>query len=704
MKLKGSGTEDDPYLIESTEDYAEAAYQDGYFEQVADIDIAKIRQQSNSNRYIIMGAVLALGMAAAGIYYFSSLLPQAGIVTLAGIIFIYVYFTRNEMHSSFSLEFSGGYNGNGYAIRNPKSDLFGTITDGSKVHNVHVTDADVPSGGVIAKKNHGQIEAVSVSDSDIFGNDNAGALVGRNKDGNIHSATINNVEVRGGEMAGSVVGVNDGQINTVTVSDSEIKRCDVGGGVAGTNQDGSIHSATVEDVKISGSETVGGTAGTNHGQIDTVAVLDCSIIGGNNGSGLIGLNEGGHILSALVENIVVEANATVGGAIGISEDGLVEGIVVNQSELSIESGEDGTIGGFIGQNESRSFIRNCSAVRSSVDSSEDAVSGGFVGVNGESPAAKRPMRGDNPIGGEAYEGDGVIVTSFSAVTGANYKFAGECNHVVLSCYVEKNDSEDLPLYDTHHWPMKLPIKEVTKLTGDHGIKELEGNFWTDGSNAYPEPPGVLSVRKSLDGVDDPYDEVQFSDPLEERREDLNKRHQEVLQWVQTEMGDNAGQHSGFNLQTTDQTTDSSGSTTGKTNTRQQPHSSDKEPIPIESVGGFLSVEQTLGYIDGEKVRGAGGLLTKGRVVAELDGNKVRDPSGIFFKGEIIAEVDGTEVRDIAGILESADTLAAIEGNEIVDKGGYFDTDEVLAKIGSRATTRQKGAAAAAIALSKLAEE
>ena len=127
---------------------------------------------------------------------------------------------------------------------------------------------------------------------------------------------------------------------------------------------------------------------------------------------------------------------------------------------------------------------------------------------------------------------------------------------------------------------------------------------------------------------------------------------------------------------------------------------------IWTEGGLIAPGEKLGYVEGDVVRGEGGLFTKGETIVKLDGKTVREPtSGILSVDEPIAKIDGTTVRDASGgILSKGEAIAEIDGDKIRGAGGILTVGEVIATVDSGASTRQKGAAAAAVALGHIQSE
>lgn len=124
---------------------------------------------------------------------------------------------------------------------------------------------------------------------------------------------------------------------------------------------------------------------------------------------------------------------------------------------------------------------------------------------------------------------------------------------------------------------------------------------------------------------------------------------------------------------------------------------------IRSEGGLISSGKMLGRVDDNAVYGAGGLLTRGEKIVELSGDTVHETGGLLSSGEAVAEIDGTTVRNTGGLLTQGNVIAEIDGNKIRDQGGFWNTGDVIATVEDGASKRQKGAAAAAVAVGYLDE-
>ncbi|MGM0462911.1 MAG: MBG domain-containing protein [Fibrobacterota bacterium] len=304
----GSGTADDPYLVENSEHLnAVRDYPESHFEQTGSIEFSSLDFQTG------------------GLYYNDG----DGWEPIA--------------------DFTGTYDGGGYTISNLRifrdgdSDvgLFVHLSD-AEISNLHIRDSEVHGdetvGGLAAGADNSLIKQSSFSGS-VTGLDDVGGLIGYNYSStvtecfSIGSVTGNGISVGGligyntghveysrssadiasdGERIGGLIGYNSAEIfrsySTGTVS-GDGRRV---GGLVGNNNSAIRESYSTG--AVSGYETVGGLAGRSTGNIFS-SYSRSSATGDSNIGGFIGRTS-----SSLIENSystgAVASSSDNGGFIG----------------------------------------------------------------------------------------------------------------------------------------------------------------------------------------------------------------------------------------------------------------------------------------------------------------------------------------------------------------------------------------------------
>lgn len=288
LKLKGSGTEDDPYIISTAEDLMNLSA------------VANYNANYVASNYILRGK------------YFS----QTADIDMSSI-------SNFEPIAMLSTKYFGGiYNGNGHKITNLTvnqtkgtsyySGLFGNVRDG-EIKNLI-------------------IENPSISSTSSY----AGAAVG------YLSSKLTNVTITGADMqvpssmyAGGAVGylVAPGKVENVKTS-GYITANDYAGGVVGNSPGGKIiacisNMSVVRAPSTQATPRFGGIVGS--AVRDTMQIVDCafygniSLIGNEIAGGIIGSFEKGsmtgcHFGGTIMHNYSSTSSAVVGGLAGIVKD------------------------------------------------------------------------------------------------------------------------------------------------------------------------------------------------------------------------------------------------------------------------------------------------------------------------------------------------------------------------------------------------
>ncbi len=255
----GSGTEDDPYLVETAEHLDNVRnHLDAHFRQIDDIDLS--------------GYAEGEGWDPIGYYY-----------------------DRVDRES-----FEGTYDGNGYTIAN-------LVIDRPDTDNIGLF-------GLLGIE--GKLTDVALEEIEISGNKGVGGLVGWN-DGDITSSYATGNVTGEGRFAnvGGLVGFNssDGTITGSYATGRVIGRNRIGGLVG-------LNSGTIIDGnatgKVSGEGEVGGLVGIHHGTIKSSYAMGDVAGEGNRVGGLVGWSTGTITGSYTTGNVT--GSGRVGGLIGTS--------------------------------------------------------------------------------------------------------------------------------------------------------------------------------------------------------------------------------------------------------------------------------------------------------------------------------------------------------------------------------------------------
>ncbi|MBN2594931.1 MAG: hypothetical protein JXA81_15600 [Sedimentisphaerales bacterium] len=344
--LDGSGTKEDPFIIDSADQFARIGTASILWDEVL---------------------VLASDLDLAGIN-----VPRIGVC--------------------LGTDFAGTFDGGNHVISNLTMGadsipafsfgLFGHIGSGGYVHDLILQDAIVKgigvsdNVGIFAGANQGKITNCSANGNVSFGVStyNLGGLVGRNCSGAEISFchTGMNITIGGySHYIGGLIGFNESRVvncnaegyvsggksnenvgGLVGLNNSEIVNCyadvDVAGsfylgGLIGYNIGSSLNCYSTGNV--TGGGPLGGLVGKNSGYI-TSSYSTSSVIGGYSAGGLVGCNQGGTVLNSYSTGSV-EGIYSVGGLVGLND--LSSSIIMSYS-FGIVSG-DTNVGGLVGRNQ-----------------------------------------------------------------------------------------------------------------------------------------------------------------------------------------------------------------------------------------------------------------------------------------------------------------------------------------------------------------
>jgi len=347
--LPGSGTQEDPYRIESLADFDEFAADPNYWS-----GFTRLETDVNLAGRTYTTAVIA---------------PD-----------------KSSSYEFQGTSFTGVFDGNAHKITNLTMHdfgagndfmgLFGHIEDG-EVKNLGLEGGSVSGdeyvGGLVAW-NKGSVSNC-YSNVDISGEWIVGGLVGKNV-GSVsgcHSTGSIIVSVR---PVGGLVGHNEGNISNC-YSTGDVSGSDIVGGLVGYNAGSVLNCYSTGN--ISGQDVVGGLMGIN----DLLGtVLTCysnsSATGYNNCvAGLVAINDGD--ISNCYSTGNVNGTAWVGGLVGSSDYGYL-----SNCHSTGDVNANHTVGGLLGRN-----VGNVSNCYSTGSVSANHTIGGLVGANGD---------GDHPGG------------------------------------------------------------------------------------------------------------------------------------------------------------------------------------------------------------------------------------------------------------------------------------------------------------------
>jgi hypothetical protein len=368
--LPGSGTQEDPWRIESLADFDEFAADPNYWSGFTRLETD---------------------------------------VNLAGRTYTTAVIAPDVNNSNYDFDgtaFTGVFDGNGHKMMNLTIDdggtgidylgLFGCIEEG-EVRNLRLEGGSVTGGwavgGLVGQ--NGGIVSNCYSTGSVSGDNSVGGLVGGNY-GSV-SNCYSTGSVSGDNSVGGLVGHNYFGSFSNCYSTGSVSGGYHVGGLVGGNWHGSV-SNCYSTGSVSGTEwSVGGLVGYNDGSVsDCYSTGDVSsqhdvggLVGGNNGSisncystgsvsgeggvgGLVGENR--RDISNCYSTGDVSGYGDVGGLAGFT----IEGNISNCYSTGSVSGQE-DVGGLVGRN----YVSNISICYSSGDVHGDRNVGGLVGENEE---------------------------------------------------------------------------------------------------------------------------------------------------------------------------------------------------------------------------------------------------------------------------------------------------------------------------------
>ena len=415
----GTGTLDDPWLIETPEQLAsiaDAAYIGGHFKLIANIDLSEYLSEGGD------GWNDGAGWEPVGTWV-SPIDPGN--------------------------PFTGSFDGDGHTISNLYINRDGTegvglfgYTNGAVIKNVRLENSDITGtgyvGSLVGYNKDGTINSSSSDFAEISGYSSIGGLIGQNQSGTIiDSNAAGNVTATFCSVGGLVGNNFFGEI-TNSYAQVDVQGDYMVGGLAGGNSYGSIESSyatgSVSDIAIPDPESegyFGGLAGRNN---DDATITDSyatgSVDGTNYVGGLTGSNEeGGTITNSYVIGNV-NGNNYVGGLTGMNLDG---GEIIESFAIADVTGVN-YVGGLAGYNFltdpefDNPLIAGCYA-KGTVEGTQHI--GGLAGANGNGTIthayAAGAVTGGSNVGGLVGSNDMTITASYydSVTTGQSDTGKGE---------------------------------------------------------------------------------------------------------------------------------------------------------------------------------------------------------------------------------------------------------------------------------------
>jgi hypothetical protein len=350
LALPGSGTQQDPWRIESLADFDEFAadpnYWSGFTRLETDVNLA-------GRTYSI--AVIA---------------PDTDTSTswFEGTAFTGIF--DGNAHKIVWLTIDDGGAGNDFL------GLFGFIIDDGEIRNLGVEGGSISGdywvGGLVGL-NSGSISNC-YSTADVSGDWSVGGLVGTNS-GSPMTNCYSTGSVSGIVCVGGLVGINDFGSISDCYSTSSVSGSQHVGGLLGYNDYGSL-TYCYSTGTVSGGGYVGGLMGANYGTL-TNCYYSGSVSGNYSVGGLTGCNDS--MITGCHSTGSIAGLREVGGLVGENYR-TVTNCYSTASVIGIENSEhenEYDVGGLVGQNY-EGTMNNCYSL-GSVSGYEDV--GGLVGSN-----------------------------------------------------------------------------------------------------------------------------------------------------------------------------------------------------------------------------------------------------------------------------------------------------------------------------------
>jgi hypothetical protein len=337
----GSGTEDDPYLVEAAEQLDNVRnYLDAHFKQVADIDLSaysegkgwkpigefnpfeasiKFTGVFDGNGYCISNLTINKYKGTyGGLFGFTggdSTLKNISLrnvkinieVGAGGLVGLNGHPFSDNMPLITNCSVKGSITGKENASGGLAAGNCGRIKDSYFVGEIEGED---PVGGLVGVNENGDITG-SYAKAKVVGKRNAGGLLGENNKGNVAGSYFAG-KVESESFAGGLIGRNEGDI-AKCYARGEFIASDIGaGGLVGQNK-GNIKDSYAVISFVSGRKVIGGLLGSNEGKV-TNSYSGCQVSGKKQIGGLTGEDRGEIVKSYYDQNITGQSDTGKGRA------------------------------------------------------------------------------------------------------------------------------------------------------------------------------------------------------------------------------------------------------------------------------------------------------------------------------------------------------------------------------------------------------
>ena len=372
LRIDGSGTSSDPYIIDTaeklayiSENYNNSTIYGHYFKQTANIDLSNynpwtpINNTASHYAYYYDGG----GHTISNLYINSSeqQLESNNYIGLFGCVY-------GSSSSPAYIKNLGIVNGN---ISGEKyvgavvGQSYYTNISGCFNQNVIVTGTSSSVGGVVGENHVGEI-ANCYNTSNVTGQGNVGGIIGYNNGGVISNSYNSGTVTGSGSYTGGIVGYTN-QLVSDCYNENVVSGNSWVGGITGRNEYRIANSYNNGEIVCTGNY-VGGIAGDNYNGTIVYSYNNGKITGNDYVGGISGYNYSRGIISNCLNQSQINANDLVGGIAGYN-GGRVE-CCANENSISGHN----YIAGIVGNN--FSVINNCynTSTISGVD-----FAGGIVG-------------------------------------------------------------------------------------------------------------------------------------------------------------------------------------------------------------------------------------------------------------------------------------------------------------------------------------
>jgi len=353
-----------------------------------------------------------------------------------------IHFPLDEERSD---EFSGNFDGNDHTISElyiNRGDIYVGLFGGTRGDSV-IRDVTISAKNVTGET--ARMQAVGGYGTGILAGFHSGTIEGVATSGNVGDSTDFTI--------GGIVGRNAGLIYS-SHSKSEVKGNGAAGGLAGENHHEGLISNSMNFGEVYGGNGIGGLVGWNweSGNVET-SYVEGEVMGGEMVGGLIGYHSGSSWLSNSYANADVHGDRSVGGLIGIQSDSKLE----KSYATGNVSGEDG-IGGLVGSNWGSTVKNSYTIGNVSGD-----IAGSLIGENDDPEAP-----------GAGYEGTIIDSLSLERENSDPIGFEGEGETLGRVTEAPEEDMQSIQLYKDDDFEDYEPLEEEWDIST---IGESDSETW-----------------------------------------------------------------------------------------------------------------------------------------------------------------------------------------------------------------------------------